>query len=260
MLRSLYTGITGLNAHQQMLDVTANNIANVNTVGFKSSSTMFEDALSQTISASGTNSNQVGLGVAVSGTNLNFAQGSPQATGVPSNLMIRGDGFFTMESPTGERTYSRNGAFTLDRAGHLVTADGSKVLNPAGAVLDLSALNSGAYVSYNIDGAGTVLGIAADGTTTALGQVGMATFATPNGLQKIGDSQYLESPTSGGPQVGTPGSGARGLVTSGYVEMSNVDLSRELTNLIVAQRGFQANSKVVTTSDEVLQTLVNLKN
>ncbi|SHG27196.1 flagellar hook protein FlgE [Jatrophihabitans endophyticus] len=259
MLRALYTGISGLNAHQQMLDVTANNIANVNTVGFKSSTTVFEDALSQTLSASGANSNQVGLGVTVTGTNLNFTQGSQQATGVASNMMIRGDGFFMLQSPSGQQTYTRNGAFTLDQSGHLVTADGSQVEGADGTVLDLSALQNGTYKSYTIDATGTVYGVNASGNT-ALGQVGLATFANPNGLTKIGDSQYAESNKSGAASTGVPGAGQFGDIASGYVEMSNVDLSKELTGLIVAQRGFQANSKVITTSDEVLQTLVNLKN
>jgi flagellar hook protein FlgE len=259
MLRSLYTGISGLNAHQEMLDVTANNIANVNTVGFKSSSTIFEDTLSETLSASGVNSDQVGLGVRAAATDLNFTQGSPQATGVPSNMMIQGDGFFMVDK-NGVQSYTRNGSFTLDQTGHLVTADGAQLEDPSGNVLDVSALNGGAYVSYNITADGVIHGVANDGSITNLGQVGMASFANPQGLQKAGDSTYIESPTSGAPDKGTPGTGARGTVTSGYVEMSNVDLSQELTNLIVAERGFQANSKVVTTSDEVLQTLVNLKN
>ncbi|GAB2476606.1 flagellar hook-basal body protein [Jatrophihabitans fulvus] len=257
MLRSLYTAISGLNAHQQMIDVTANNIANVNTVGFKSSTTLFEDTLSQTISSSGTNSNQVGLGVQVVGTNLNFVQGSQQSTGVGSNLIINGDGFFVMQSPSGQQTFSRNGAFTL-KDGNLVTADGSIACGADGAPLDLSALNSGDYVSYNIDATGKVFGVKTDGTDE-LGQIALANFTNPNGLQKIGNSQYVATNMSGTPNVGTAGSGGLGSVASGAVEMSNVDLSRELTGLIVAQRGFQANSKVITTSDEMLQTLVNMK-
>lgn len=260
MLRSLYTAISGLNAHQQMIDVTANNIANVNTVGFKSSTTQFEDTLSQTISSGGSNANQVGLGVQVTGTNLNFAQGSQQATGVPSNLYIKGDGFFIMQSPSGQQTYTRNGAFTL-KDGNLVTADGSIACASNGTPVDLSALTASgsAYISYKIDQTGTVFGIKPTGIDN-LGQIGMANFANPNGLEKIGDSQYVATNLSGAANVGTPGSGSFGSVASGYVEMSNVDLSKELTGLIVAQRGFQANSKVITTSDEVLQTLVNMKN
>jgi flagellar hook protein FlgE len=258
MLRSLYTAISGLNAHQEMIDVTANNISNVNTDGYKASSAIFEDALSQTLSASGQNADQIGLGVRVAGTDLNFAQGSPKATGVPSNLMINGNGFF-MTSKNGIQTFTRDGSFTLDDSGHLSTVDGAQVEGPDGAVLDLTPLVDGTYVSYSIGNDGKITGVKQDGSLATVGQVGVATFANPNGLVKTGDNQYLQSPTSGAPQEGAPNTGSRGSITSGYVEMSNVDLSQELTNLIVAERGFQANSKVITTSDEVLQTLVNLK-
>jgi flagellar hook protein FlgE len=265
MLRSLFTGISGLNAHQKMLDVTANNIANVNTVGFKSSSTVFEDTLSQTLSGASatptgsTNATQVGLGVQLAATNQNFIQGSMQPTGVPSNLVITGNGFFTVQK-NGQQVYTRAGEFVLDNGGHLMTPDGGQVQDPTGAVLTLPGLVDGTYVSYSIGQDGMVNAVDAAGATTQIGQVGLASFANPNGLVKVGDSNWITSPSSGPAQVGTPGSGGRGTVNSGYVEMSNVDLSSELTNLIVAERGFQANSKVVTTSDEILQTLVNLKN
>lgn len=266
MLRSLYTGVSGLDAHQQMLDITANNIANVNTSGYKASSAVFEDALSQTLSGAGssttptggTNATQVGMGVKVAGTNLNFAQGSPQPTGVPSNLMINGDGFFMVQKD-GKQMYTRAGNFTLDSSGRLESPDGALVQDVNGNAIDLSALNNGTYVSYSIGQDGVVTGVKADGTTAQLAQVGLATFPNPNGLVKVGDNDYQTSASSGTPSVGAPGTGARATVSSGYVEMSNVDLSQELTNLIVAERGFQANSKVITTSDEVLQTLVNMK-
>ena len=268
MLRSLFTAISGLQAHQKMLDVTANNIANVNTTAYKSSSAVFEDALSQTLSGAGsptatnggTNPEQIGLGVHLAATNQNFTQGAQQATNIPSNMMINGDGFF-MATKNGQQVYTRSGAFTLDGAGHLVTPDGAQVEDPTGAPLDLSALNPpSVYVSYSIDSSGTITGVTNSGGTTNLGQVGLATFANPNGLQKVGDSNYIVSASSGAAQLSAPGTGSAGTISQGYVEMSNVDLSQELTNLIVAERGFQANSKVVTTSDEVLQTLVNLKN
>jgi flagellar hook protein FlgE len=266
MLRSLFTAISGLSAHQQMLDVTANNIANVNTTGYKTSSTVFEDALSQTMSGAagalgtsgGTNAVQVGLGVKVAATALNFTQGSAQHTGVTSNMMINGDGFF-MVTRNGQQQFTRAGAFTLDSAGHLVTPDGAMVDDATGTPLDLSALNSGTYVSWTVDSNGSVNAVDNTGATTSLGQVGMATFANPNGLLKAGDTSFLATANSGAPSMGNANTGSRGSITSGYVEMSNVDLSSELTNLIIAQRGFQANSKVISTSDEILQTLVNLK-
>lgn len=283
MLRALFTGISGLTAHQQMLDVTANNIANVNTTGFKSSRTVFQDTLSQTVQGAagartapvqtgGTNSIQIGLGVKLAGTEMNMGQGANQATGVGTDLMIAGDGFFAVQK-AGQVTYTRSGAFHLDTEGHLVTSDGAIVLglNGPGATaadnpLDLKKLIDGSngsdgkpYVSYNIGPDGVVNGVTQGGAIDALGTVALATFPNPNGLQKVGDSQYATSPSSGAPIIGAPGDGAHGQLNAGYLEMSNVDLSAELTNLIIAQRGFQANSKSVTTADQILQTLVTLK-
>lgn len=266
MLRSLFTGISGLRAHQQMLDVTSNNIANVNTVGYKSSSSVFEDTLSQTIAGAGsptgtqggTNPVQVGLGVQLAGTATNFTQGSNQYTGKTSDLMINGDGFFVM-SNNGQQTFTRAGSFNLDATGNLVAPDGSVVQSAAGGNLNLSALNSGTYVSWSISNSGVVNGVNAAGTTTPLGTIATATFANPNGLTRIGDSQYEATVNSGAAQIGVPSSGGRGSLTPGYLEMSNVDLAAELTNLIISERGFQANSRVITTSDEVLQSLISLK-
>lgn len=266
MLRSLFTAISGLTAHQQMLDVTANNIANVNTTGFKASSSVFEDTLSQTLAGAGaatatsggTNPKQIGLGVQLASTDLNFTQGSSQATGVTSNMKINGDGMFVVNK-NGQQLYTRAGAFKLDDAGHLVTPDGAMAEDPTGTTLDLAALNNGTYVSWNIDASGNINAIDGAGNTTVLGQVGLATFANPEGLRKVGDTQFAATPNSGAAQLGAASTGSRGSISSGYLEMSNVDLSQELTNLIISERGFQANSKVITTSDEVLQTLVNLK-
>jgi flagellar hook protein FlgE len=306
MLRSLFTGISGLSAHQQMLDVTANNIANVNTTGFKSSRAAFQDTLSQTIQgasaarpdpanadrplAGGTNAIQIGLGVKLAGTEMNMGQGSAQSTGVATDLMINGDGFFTVIKD-GALTYTRSGAFHLDNDGQLVTSDGAVVagvaapggtLDPQPATaadvvrLDLSPLLNGytdaggpiygapgtpdgQYVSYTIDQSGAIKAVRQSGEIDTLGQITMANFPNPNGLQKVGASQCSTPPGSGDPVLDGPGAGWNGSVASGFLEMSNVDLSAELTNLIIAQRGFQANSKSITTSDQILQTLVSLK-
>jgi flagellar hook protein FlgE len=265
MLRSLFTGISGLRAHQQMLDVTSNNIANVNTTGFKGSSAIFEDTLSQTIAGAGapganggTNPTQIGLGVQLAGTAANFTQGSSQYTGRTSDLLINGDGFFVV-SKDGQQNYTRAGSFALDAAGHLVAPDGSIVQSATGGNLNLSALNSGTYVSWSVSAQGVVNGVDNTGATTALGTIAVATFANPAGLTKVGDTQFQASANSGAAQIGGAATGGRGSLTPGYLEMSNVDLAGELTNLIISERGFQANSRVITTSDEVLQTLVNLK-
>ncbi len=260
MQRSLFAGISGLNAHQLMIDVAANNIANVNTAGYKSASAAFEDTMSQTLANAGNNTNpvQVGSGVKLAATNLDFSEGAPEATGVPENLMINGDGFFVLDK-NGTQMYTRCGDFNRDANGHLATSDGALVCDDQGQPVDLSALQSGTYVSFSIGQDGAVSGIDKNGASTQIAQIGLATFANPHGLQKVGNNDYIRSASSGAPALGVPDATGRGSLTSGSLEGSNVDLAKELTNLIVAERGFQANSKSITTSDEVLQTLVNLK-
>lgn len=406
MLRSLYSGISGLRSHQTMLDVTGNNIANVNTTAFKASAAQFQDTLSQltqaaggaTDTAGGTNPAQVGLGVQVAGISTNFAQGSSQATGKATDLMISGDGFF-VTSLGGETFYTRAGSFDFDSAGRLVTPDGAIVqgwganngvindggavsnitlpggaivpavasttatfngnlpsetmvdgtlvrtidvfddlgvssqisltftrtttpdgwtvgkTNPAGGapaeVLQLTAKldvngeptgsfdrapdtlavtsatgktvtlsfadvkgfaematiagktdngnEAGTLNSYTLGADGTLVGLFSNGQQQAIGRIALAAFVNPGGLEKAGSSAYRATFNSGAAELGTPGAAGLGSLTSGALEMSNVDLSQEFTNLIVAQRGFQANARIITTSDEVLQELTNLK-
>jgi flagellar hook protein FlgE len=385
MLRSLYSGISGLRSHQTMLDVTGNNIANVNTAGFKASAVQFQDSLSQLVRNStlpqqangGSNPAQVGLGVQVAGINTNFAQGAAQSTGVPTDLMIAGDGFFMVRSGV-ENRYTRNGGFSFDASARLVTADGALVqgwtaqngvilpgqgvgdiMLPVGATLpatattaatvtgnlpaetpvgdqlvrdirvydaqggsamlrltftrtgtgwdvadgagatdtltftngqltgggslvsggitvdlskvtgyadiDTAAFDSqngepaGTLLSYALSDDGSLVGTFSNGKTQVLARVALATFVNPGGLEKTGSSQYVPSVNSGQPTIGTAGADGMGTIVSGSLEMSNVDLSQEFTNLIVAQRGFQANARIITTSDEVLQELTNLK-
>ncbi|MFP5359147.1 MAG: flagellar hook protein FlgE [Actinomycetes bacterium] len=400
MLRSLFSGISGLRAHQTMLDVTGNNIANVNTAGFKSSQVQFQDTLSQVLAnagapqdgGGGTNPAQVGLGVKVAGIATNFQQGAAQLTNRSTDMMISGDGFFVVNKG-GEQLYARAGAFSFDALGQLVTPDGALVqgwaadaaggidLNApltdlrlpistlmgaratseagfegnlpadaavgtilnrqvgvydgagqardltlqftktatgwdiAGAIagttstqtgsitfttdgqidtltlpafpadaaagtgvitVDLSTLTgyagletvaaegqdgqaAGSLQSFAINTDGTLIGTFSNGLKQAIGRVALANFTNPSGLEKSGSSLYRPTVNSGDPQVGVAGTGGRGVLSGGSLEMSNVDLSAEFTNLIVAQRGFQANSRVITTSDELLQELVNLK-
>lgn len=390
MLRSLFSGISGLRSHQTMLDVTGNNIANVNTTGFKASQTQFQDTLSQVLTnpggaqagIGGTNPAQVGLGVKVAAISTNFQQGAAQTTNRSTDMMISGDGFFSVQK-NGQTFYTRNGSFDFDATGQLVTAEGGLVrgwlANAAGQIdttgplgtiqlptttlvgaqattnvafggnlpsdaavgtnlvrdvevfdelgasstltlaftrtgtgwnvsgtdggasatgtlafntdgtlatggtlaiggrnVDLSGVTgyaalstvevetvngnqAGSLQSFSINADGTIIGAFSNGTKQDIGRIALATFANPVGLQKAGGSLYTTSVNSGNPQVGTAGTGGRGSLIGGAVEMSNVDLSSEFTNLIIAQRGFQANSRVITTSDELLQELVNLK-
>jgi flagellar hook protein FlgE len=399
MLRSLFSGISGLRTHQQMMDVTGNNIANVNTTGFKASQTTFQDALSQMVRAAGapqagnggTNPAQVGLGSLLAGIETNFSQGAAQTTGRSTDLMIQGDGFFVVKQGD-ETLYTRNGSFSFDANGLLVTSTGKVVqgwsavdgvinnnaapgplklptgtllapvasteaqfggnlpgdadvgtavttsmtvydemgtassltctltkaapdplaptvarwnvsfdggtttaatmtfdasgalTGPAGGIVavnaDLDANFSeitafagsstvhpmeqngsamGSLQAFTISQDGTLVGVFSNGLKQPLGQLTLATFNNAPGLQKAGESMFRNTVNSGPPAYGAAASGGRGVLQAGALEMSNVDLAQEFTNLVIAQRGFQANSRVITTSDELLQDLVNLK-
>lgn len=283
MLRSLFAGISGLRVNQTMLDVTGNNIANANTTGFKSSSTVFADTLSQMLTGAsaanadrgGTNPIQIGLGVQLAATNANLTQGSAQTTGRPTDLMIQGDGMFVVQKGN-EQLYTRAGAFTFDNTGTLVTPGGERVM---GYALDAAGLPTGGLIpvtldttalipavpvgvqltSYTIGSDGKLRGIFDDGVQRDMAQIAIADFANPMGLERVGSTEFRESANSGTAQVGTAGQGRRGTLLGGALEMSNVDLAAEFTNLILAQRGFQASSRVITTSDQVLEDLVNIK-
>ncbi|HET7690391.1 MAG TPA: flagellar hook-basal body complex protein [Nocardioidaceae bacterium] len=283
MLRSLFAGISGLRVNQVMLDVTGNNIANANTTGFKASTTIFQDTLSQMLTGAtaagvdrgGSNPLQVGLGVQVAAISTNVTQGSAQITGRSTDLMIQGDGFFVTRVGA-ESLYTRAGAFTFDETGTLVTPSGARVqgyaLDAAGVptgglidvTLDTSALNPAVPVgveltSYSIGKDGKLRGIFSDGISRDMAQLAIADFANPMGLEKVGETSYRESANSGAVQLDVAGQGRRGTLMGGALEMSNVDLAAEFTNLILAQRGFQASSRVITTSDQVLEDLVNIK-
>jgi flagellar hook protein FlgE len=277
MLRSLFAGISGLRVNQTMLDVTGNNIANANTIGFKASTTVFQDTLSQMLTAAsgqntargGTNPIQVGLGVQVAGISTNLNQGSAQTTGRATDLMIQGDGMFIVHK-NGEDLYTRAGSFNFDETGTLVNPTGGRVQgyqldangDPTGGLSDITLPTPPAGVqmtSYNIGGDGKLRVVYSDETTQEVAQLAMANFNNPMGLEKVGETSFRASANSGNAQVGVPGQGMNGNLLTGSVEMSNVDLAAEFTNLILAQRGFQASSKVITTSDQVLEDLVNIK-
>ena len=424
MLRSMFSGVSGLRSHQTMMDVIGNNIANVNTVGYKSSSVVFQDMLSQVMNgagvavpgasgAGGTNPTQVGLGVQVGSITASFSQGASQLTGRTTDLAIQGDGFLTVRQ-NGEQLYTRNGALNFDGLGRVVTSEGGvlqgwlvgtdgkintnanvadlvmplgqslapqatqsislggnldatppatypgtekiasitvydaqgkaiamqfgfkatganawsvqpygpdgsdtdtnpdtvgspisltfdpatgKLTEPTTAptftipaslgqfsgpiTLDLGTSSSdglrqyagassvtavsqdgsalGALNGFTIGQDGTITGVFSNGHNRALGQIALSSFSNPAGLEKGGESMFRATGNSGLAQVGVPNTAGRGTLMGSTLEMSNVDLAQEFTNLILAQRGFQANSKVITASDELLQDLVNLK-
>ncbi|MBY6036087.1 flagellar basal body rod protein FlgG [Fictibacillus nanhaiensis] len=273
MLRSMYSGISGMKNFQVKLDVIGNNIANVNTYGFKKGRTTFKDLVSQQIAGAsaagggrgGVNPKQVGLGSQLATIDTVHTQGSLQTTGRPLDLGISGDGFFRLGTGTvagagtaitlTETTYSRAGNFYLDQTGYVVNGDGKFLLGTGNSVLKIPTDAK----SFSVGSDGTLNYIDNAGVLQPAGQVQLAKFANNEGLEKSGSNEYRQSTNSGAPTGALPGAGGAGTLVAGALEMSNVDLSEEFTEMIVAQRGFQANTRIITTSDEILQELVNLK-
>lgn len=282
MLTSLTSAVSGLDSFQDDMDVIGNNIANVNTTGFKAASVDFADAFSETLRApggatsttSGSASIQIGTGVTITGINNNWNQGSLTTTGIPSNLAVSGNGFFIVRDTVTSADYAtRAGDFTVDANGYLVTDTGERVQGFSDAGLttlgDIKIDTTGmpatssptaSVSSYSIDGQGKVQVNLSDGTSFTRGQVLLQNFQDPNELINQGNNLFSNL-TAAGPLAAltAPGSSGLGNVQAGALESSNVDLSNEMANLITAQRAFEANSKVITTSDELLQTLVNMK-
>ncbi|QWU14170.1 flagellar hook protein FlgE [Paenibacillus sophorae] len=271
MLRSMYSGVSGMRGFQTKLDVIGNNIANVNTIGFKSGRVMFKDIMSQTISGvtapndggqGGINSKQIGLGVSIGSIDTMHLAGSAQTTNNPTDLRIDGDGFFLVNLSGDQATpfLTRAGDFHVDASRNLVTSDGLHVLDSAGEPIVIGE----DVTAFSISNDGTIVQTMADGTTQPGVQIGVAKVSNPQGLEKIGGNLYrmtLNANAEGAlePTTANNGEAGTGAIVAGQLEMSNVDLTNEFTEMIVAQRGFQANSRIITTSDEVLQEVVNLK-
>lgn len=273
MMRSLYSGVAGLRNHQTRMDVIGNNIANVNTTGYKTSRTIFQDIYSQTIrtgsggttTSGGTNPSQIGLGVRLAAIDNIFTSGATQITDNPSDLAIEGDGFFVVDIGGGSYRYTRAGNFYIDNAGKLVTSDGYFVMgyldtNPTDPEEDdLEVIDLKDYTNISFDDSGTIWGMDDAGQKTEIAQVAMAMFTNNSGLEKVGGSLYNVSGNSGDPVYAYASYKGAGKINPGGLEMSNVDLAAEFTDMIITQRGFQANSRIITTSDSMLEELVNLK-
>jgi flagellar hook protein FlgE len=271
----MFAAISGLKTHQVMLDVTSNDIANVNTIGYKSARTTFKDSLTQVQRGAagpgggvgGTNAAQIGLGTQLGSIDNLMTGGSLQSTGNPLDVAIsQGAGMFrvapsTTTPPTANPAsveYTRAGNFTTTSQGYLVTQDGYYVQGrTAGGADTLIQIPPGS-TNIAIGSNGEVTYIDATNTKQSAGFLSLATFNNPAGLERAGSNRWLQSANSGAPTIGTPGT-QFGFTTAGAVEMSNVDLAQAFTSMITAQRGFQANSRVISTADEMLQDLVNLK-
>ncbi|SFE38920.1 flagellar basal body rod protein FlgG [Alteribacillus iranensis] len=263
MLRSMYSSISGLKNFQQKLDVTSNNISNVNTFGFKKGRATFSDMVSQQIAGAtgptdtrgGSNPRQVGLGAQLSSIDTIHTQGSLQNTNRELDLGISGDGFFRVND--GEQDYyTRAGNFYLDAEGDIVNSNGMYLNDGDGETINIPTNAR----SFSIGSDGTVNYVDDGGELQEAGQISLIQFPNPEGLQKAGNNLYQETDNSGEPEDPVvPGEGGSGQLVAGTLEMSNVDLSEEFTEMIVAQRGFQANTRGITTADEILQELMNLK-
>lgn len=261
MIRSLYTAATGMEAQQLNLDMTANNLANVSTTGFKKSRIDFQDLLYQTIRTAGATQAQgiqvppgiqVGLGTRPGATQKIFTAGDLQQTGNPLDMAIEGDGFFKVMLPSGELAYTRDGSFKKDGTGKIVTSDGYAV-QPEMTVPDQVK-----ELSVGEDGTVTAV-IAGQTDPQQIGQMQLVNFLNPAGRTSMGRNLYSPTKASGEPITGTPGQNGLGTLASGYVEMSNVKVVEEMVNLIVAQRAYEVNSKSIQTADEMLNIANNLR-
>jgi flagellar basal-body rod protein FlgG len=262
MIRSLYTSATGMTAQQLNMDVIANNLANVNTTGFKRSRADFQDLLYQNSLAAGTAATQgaqvptgiqVGLGTRAASVERVTTQGDFHQTDNPLDVVIEGEGFFQVQLPDGQIGYSRDGTFKVDSAGRLVTADGNAVVPqitvPPEAVGHVTVSQDGA-VSASLPGAAT---------PQVLGQLQLARFVNPNGLESQGRSVFRTTAAAGNPSTGTPGLKGFGTISSGFLEMSNVKVVEEMVDMISAQRAYEINAKSIQASDEMLQIANNLR-
>lgn len=293
MMRGMFSAISGLKVNQTMLDVTANDLANVNTVGYKSARTTFQDSLAQlqrgaagaTAGTGGSNALQVGLGVQLGSVDNLMTGGAPQTTGSALDVYIQGAGWLRVANgtppavPTTDFTYTRAGNLTQNAAGYMITQDGHYLIGRgATATADGSGgftyapnatdayiqIPSGASdVTIGQDGGVSYIdndtASATVGQRVVAGYLALGTFANEAGLQRTGGSFWVPSASSGAAVIGTPNTDGYGPTIAGMLEMSNVDLATQFTTMITAQRGFQANSRVISTADEMLQDLVNLK-
>ncbi|WP_415908235.1 flagellar basal-body rod protein FlgG [Oleiharenicola sp. Vm1] len=255
---SLYSAATGMEAQQLNLNTIANNLANVNTPGFKRSKIEFQDLLYQKPRASGSDSGggnlvptgiEVGNGSRVAATSKVFTQGQLTNTGEKLDIAIQGDGFFEVQRPDGTIGYTRDGSFKLNAQGQVVTIDGMPVLS------GMQTIPAGANVTVSEDGQVTVQ--SASGTTNF--RLTLTRFANPAGLRSMGGNLYEETGASGTPETGNPGENGFGRTVQGYIEASNVNIVEEMVALIVAQRAYEINSKSVQSSDEMLQNVANMK-
>ncbi|MBK7702063.1 MAG: flagellar basal-body rod protein FlgG [bacterium] len=260
MLRAMTSAASGMKAQQTNIDTIANNLANVNTAGYKKSHAEFQDLLYEQIVPTGRGSGdasptrvEIGHGVKLVGTNRVYSQGLITQTENPLDMMIEGDGFFQVSLPDGSVGYTRDGSFKLDADRNLVTAAGYRIEPPIQIPLDATD------VSIARDGTVSVLLAGDSSTVQDVAQIELAKFANPAGLTNRGGNILLPSPNSGQPLVSQAGLDGLGEIASGFLEMSNVETVEELVKMITAQRAYELNAKTITMADDMMQTVNQLK-
>ena len=262
MMRAMGTAASGMKAMQTQIDTISNNLANVNTTGFKKSSMQFQDLLYETVVPGGQVRSdglasptrvEVGHGVKMVSTNKNFSQGTVISTGNPLDLMIEGDGFFQLQMPDGDRSYTRDGSFKMDGERNIVTSLGYR-LEPA-----LQVPADATEIAIARDGTVSVRLVGDSANVQEIGRIDLVRFPNAAGLIARGSNMFMESPASGTPLTGNPGEDGLGELASGFLEMSNVEVVDELVNMITAQRAYELNSKTISMADQMLQTANNIK-
>ncbi|MFQ5718809.1 MAG: flagellar basal-body rod protein FlgG [Acidobacteriota bacterium] len=260
MQRALWTAASGMASQQLNVDTIANNLANVNTTGFKRSRAEFRDLLYQTVTAPGTSSStttvspagiQLGHGVRPAAVKKLFSQGEFKKTDNPLDLIVQGDGFFQVIQPDGTTAYTRDGALTSDRDGNLVNSEGFLLDPPITLPPDTLSITVGADGTVSVVQPGQT-------TATQVGNIELANFVNPSGLIALGGNLFQPSEASGDPITGTPGQDGLGSLAEGFLEISNVSIVNELVELIAAQRAYELNSRSVRAADEMLQQINQL--
>ena len=256
-MQALHTAATGMRAQELNVQTVANNIANIRTTGYKKQNAEFQDLLYQDLRRVGSTSSstgtvvptgiQIGSGVKFAATSRIMTQGSLEETQQPLNVAIRGDGYFEVQLPDGRTAYTRDGSFERNQDGDVVTLDGYQVGSGITIPLDARSIN------ISTDGQVEVVN-GDDANPSNVGQIDVITFINPGGLQAIGDNLFVETAASGDPQTGTPGEDGVGNLLQGFLEGSNVEAVREISDLISAQRAYELNSRVISAADEMMQS------
>ncbi|HEX4140528.1 MAG TPA: flagellar hook-basal body protein [Candidatus Methylacidiphilales bacterium] len=281
MIQSLFSGVSGMLANQTEMDVIGDNIANANTDGYKASNADFESSFEQVTSAATINNPvglAVGLGVNVGSTTTNFSQGVFQTTNVPTDMGINGNGWFTVQTVGGTDLLTRDGDFIEDSSGYLRTPDGAYLMGVMGTTApttptagtppdqiqipaSITGIGGAAtpVVSFAVDSTGAITATGQDGSTATIGYITLQSFSNNNGLVDLGNNYYQYAAAAGTNQYYQASQAGAGTIQTGVLEASNVDLSTEFANMIIAQRGFEASARVITVSDDMLQTVTNLK-